>query len=178
MRWVNLMALTGWKGWSGIVMGKGEIVDVDLGVEGAVDNGVANNNFFLCGISQGKFGYLLFFLVTGPVMVDGLIVRHGTARTFLFDTSRESASSWRSLSIQWWILLGLHLIELRKIVSKSPAVTTADASDKRQQPNITPSTLTTVAADTTPLDIQTTHEPITHAPTVTTTENIIQSENA
>ncbi|GJZ47013.1 retrovirus-related pol polyprotein from transposon TNT 1-94 [Tanacetum coccineum] len=47
MRWVNLMALTGWKGWSGIVMGKGEIVDVDLGVEGAVDNGVANNNFFL-----------------------------------------------------------------------------------------------------------------------------------
>ncbi|GJW42402.1 putative reverse transcriptase domain-containing protein [Tanacetum coccineum] len=43
-----------------------------------------------------------------------------------------------------------------QVVSKSSAVTTADASDKSQQPNTTPSTSTTVAADLNQLDIQTT----------------------
>ncbi|GJS11422.1 retrovirus-related pol polyprotein from transposon TNT 1-94 [Tanacetum coccineum] len=41
------------------------------------------------------------------------------------------------------------------------AVTTADASDKHQQLNTTPSTSTTLAADITQLDIQTTPEPTT-----------------
>ncbi|GKC24711.1 retrovirus-related pol polyprotein from transposon TNT 1-94 [Tanacetum coccineum] len=40
------------------------------------------------------------------------------------------------------------------VVSKSSVVPTADASDKRQPLNITPSTLTIVAADTPQLDIQ------------------------
>ncbi|GJZ76472.1 hypothetical protein Tco_0641144 [Tanacetum coccineum] len=64
-----------------------------------------------------------------------------------------------------------------QIVSKSSIVTTADASNKRQQPNTTPSTSTTVVADITHLDIQTTLEPITQAPTINVEENINQAEN-
>ncbi|GJS05248.1 retrovirus-related pol polyprotein from transposon TNT 1-94 [Tanacetum coccineum] len=66
------------------------------------------------------------------------------------------------------------------IVSNSSIVPTADASDKRQQQNITSSTSTTVAADLSPLIIQTTTEPTiqtpTQAPTVTVTENNDQAE--
>nr|GEV09986.1 hypothetical protein [Tanacetum cinerariifolium] len=63
------------------------------------------------------------------------------------------------------------------VLLKSSVVSTTDASDKRQQPNTTPSTSTIVAADTTQLGIQTTHEPTTQAPHVTATENIYQAEN-
>ncbi|GJW03729.1 hypothetical protein Tco_1562585 [Tanacetum coccineum] len=63
------------------------------------------------------------------------------------------------------------------VVSKSSVVPTADASAQRQQPNTTPITSTTVAADQTQLDIQTTPEPTTQAPTVTATKNIHQVEN-
>ncbi|GJU37105.1 hypothetical protein Tco_1185459 [Tanacetum coccineum] len=71
-------------------------------------------------------------------------------------------------------------------MSKSSVVTAADAPDQRQQHNTTPSTSTTVGADTPPLNIQTTpkttsQEP-TQAPTVTAIENInqekTQKENA
>ncbi|GJW65445.1 retrovirus-related pol polyprotein from transposon TNT 1-94 [Tanacetum coccineum] len=64
-----------------------------------------------------------------------------------------------------------------QVVSKSFAVTTTDVSDKRQQPNITPSTSTTVVADITHIDIQTTREPTTQAPTVNADENINQVKN-
>ncbi|GKF31740.1 hypothetical protein Tco_0101538, partial [Tanacetum coccineum] len=43
-----------------------------------------------------------------------------------------------------------------KVVSKSSAVTTADAHNQRQQQHTTPSTSTAVAADTPPLNIKTT----------------------
>ncbi|GJW02814.1 retrovirus-related pol polyprotein from transposon TNT 1-94 [Tanacetum coccineum] len=66
------------------------------------------------------------------------------------------------------------------VVLKSSAVYAADAPDQRQQQNTTPSTSTTVAADTPPLKIQTTPETTsqapTQAPTVTATENINQAE--
>ncbi|GKF61663.1 hypothetical protein Tco_0181717, partial [Tanacetum coccineum] len=66
------------------------------------------------------------------------------------------------------------------VVSKSSTVYAADAPDQRQQQNTTPSTSTTVAADTPPLKIQTTPETTsqapTQAPTVTATENINQAE--
>ncbi|GJU60773.1 retrovirus-related pol polyprotein from transposon TNT 1-94 [Tanacetum coccineum] len=66
------------------------------------------------------------------------------------------------------------------IVSKSSAVTATDAHDQRQQHNTTSSTSTTVAADTPPLNTQTTHESTnqapTHAPNVTATKNINQVE--
>ncbi|GKE72506.1 retrovirus-related pol polyprotein from transposon TNT 1-94 [Tanacetum coccineum] len=66
------------------------------------------------------------------------------------------------------------------VVSKSSAVTTADAPNQRQQQHTTPSTSTIVVADTPPLNIQTTLETTSQAPTqapiVTTTENINQAE--
>ncbi|GJT81838.1 retrovirus-related pol polyprotein from transposon TNT 1-94 [Tanacetum coccineum] len=66
------------------------------------------------------------------------------------------------------------------VVSKSSAITTADAPNQRQQHNTTPSTSTTIAADTPPLNIQTkpktTSQTPTQAPTVTTIKNINQAE--
>nr|GEV41215.1 hypothetical protein [Tanacetum cinerariifolium] len=67
-----------------------------------------------------------------------------------------------------------------QVVSKSSAVTTADAPNQCQQQHITLSTTTIVAADTTPLNTQTTPEPIcqdpTQALTVTSSENINQAK--
>ncbi|GKA16908.1 retrovirus-related pol polyprotein from transposon TNT 1-94 [Tanacetum coccineum] len=67
-----------------------------------------------------------------------------------------------------------------QVVSKSSAITIADAPNQRQQQHTTPSTSTTVATDTHPLNIQTTPKTIsqapTQAPTVTANENIIQVE--
>nr|GEW32254.1 hypothetical protein [Tanacetum cinerariifolium] len=54
---------------------------------------------------------------------------------------------------------------------------TDDASDKRQKLNATPSTSTTIVADTTQLDIQTTPEHTTQTPIVIANENINQEEN-
>ncbi|GJS80402.1 retrovirus-related pol polyprotein from transposon TNT 1-94 [Tanacetum coccineum] len=54
---------------------------------------------------------------------------------------------------------------------------TVDASNKRQQSNTTPSTLTTVVVDLSPLIIQTTPEPTIQAPTVTATKNNDQTES-
>ncbi|GJT69792.1 putative ribonuclease H-like domain-containing protein [Tanacetum coccineum] len=66
------------------------------------------------------------------------------------------------------------------VVSKSSAVNTADAPDKRQQQHTTSSFTTTVDADSPPLNIQTTpqttNQAPTHVPTVNATENIIQAE--
>ncbi|GKE82764.1 retrovirus-related pol polyprotein from transposon TNT 1-94 [Tanacetum coccineum] len=63
-----------------------------------------------------------------------------------------------------------------QVVSKSSTVTTADAPNQRQQQHTTPSTSTTIAADTHPLNIQTTPETTSQAPTVIDNENIIQEE--
>ncbi|GJZ89638.1 hypothetical protein Tco_0661420 [Tanacetum coccineum] len=52
-----------------------------------------------------------------------------------------------------------------QVVSKSSAVTTADASNQCQQQHTIPSTSTTVAVDTPPLNIQTTSETTSQAPT-------------
>ncbi|GKD39214.1 retrovirus-related pol polyprotein from transposon TNT 1-94, partial [Tanacetum coccineum] len=72
------------------------------------------------------------------------------------------------------------LNETTQVMSKSSAVTTADAPNQHHQQQTTPSTSTTVAADTPPLNIQTTPETIsqvpTQVPTVTATENINQVE--
>nr|GEW22687.1 hypothetical protein [Tanacetum cinerariifolium] len=67
-----------------------------------------------------------------------------------------------------------------QVMSKSFAVTTADAPNQRQQQYTTPSTSTTIATDTPPLNIQTTPETTsqapTQAPTLTATEKINQAE--
>ncbi|GJU30879.1 retrovirus-related pol polyprotein from transposon TNT 1-94 [Tanacetum coccineum] len=62
-------------------------------------------------------------------------------------------------------------------MSKSSVVQYADASDKRQQQNTTPSYSTTVIKETTQLNIPPTPEPTTHEPIVPVTENIVQVEN-
>ncbi|GJY21842.1 retrovirus-related pol polyprotein from transposon TNT 1-94 [Tanacetum coccineum] len=63
-----------------------------------------------------------------------------------------------------------------QVVSKSFAITAADAPDKHQQQNTTSSTSTIVAANIPPLNIQTTPKTSSQAPTVTSIENIIQAE--
>ncbi|GKF41232.1 hypothetical protein Tco_0124574, partial [Tanacetum coccineum] len=63
-----------------------------------------------------------------------------------------------------------------QVVSKSSIVTTADAPNQRQQQHTTPSTSTTIAADTPPLNIQTTPESTGQAPTVNANENTNQAE--
>nr|GEU42957.1 integrase, catalytic region, zinc finger, CCHC-type, peptidase aspartic, catalytic [Tanacetum cinerariifolium] len=67
-----------------------------------------------------------------------------------------------------------------KVVSKSFAANVTNAPDKLQQHNTNQSTTTTVAADIPPLNIQTTPETTSQAPTqapiVTTTKNINQAE--
>ncbi|GJZ49260.1 retrovirus-related pol polyprotein from transposon TNT 1-94, partial [Tanacetum coccineum] len=60
------------------------------------------------------------------------------------------------------------------VVSKSSAVRTADASDKCQQQNTTPSASITIVVDTTS-NIETTPKTTSQAPTVTTTKNIDQA---
>nr|GEX60931.1 hypothetical protein [Tanacetum cinerariifolium] len=62
------------------------------------------------------------------------------------------------------------------VVSESSVVSTTYAFDKRQQQTTNPSTSTTIAADTTQFNIQTTPKPTTQAPTVTATKNINQAE--
>nr|GFA35619.1 retrovirus-related Pol polyprotein from transposon TNT 1-94 [Tanacetum cinerariifolium] len=52
-----------------------------------------------------------------------------------------------------------------QVVSKSSAVTTANAHNQHQQQHTTPSTSTTITADTPPLNIQTTPETTNQAPT-------------
>ncbi|GJY31689.1 putative ribonuclease H-like domain-containing protein [Tanacetum coccineum] len=66
------------------------------------------------------------------------------------------------------------------VMSKSFAVTATDAPNQCQQQHTTPSTSTTIAGDTPPLNIQTTLETtsqtLTQVPTVTANKNIIQAE--
>ncbi|GKE98414.1 hypothetical protein Tco_0021765, partial [Tanacetum coccineum] len=61
------------------------------------------------------------------------------------------------------------------VVSKSSVVHAANAPNQRQQENTTPSTSTIVAADTPPLNIQSTHVTKSQAPTVIATKNINQA---
>ncbi|GJT19982.1 retrovirus-related pol polyprotein from transposon TNT 1-94 [Tanacetum coccineum] len=61
-------------------------------------------------------------------------------------------------------------------IETSFIVTATNAPNQSQQQHTTPSTSTTVAADTPPLNIQTTPETTSQGPTVTANENIIQAE--
>nr|GEX40980.1 hypothetical protein [Tanacetum cinerariifolium] len=68
------------------------------------------------------------------------------------------------------------LNETTQVVSKSSVVTKSDAPNQRQQQHTTPSTSTMIAADTPPLNIQTTPETTSQASTMTASENINQAE--
>ncbi|GJT75120.1 hypothetical protein Tco_1041845 [Tanacetum coccineum] len=84
------------------------------------------------------------------------------------------------LDLLFSLMFDVLLNRTTQVVLKSSAVNAADAPDKCQQQNTTPSTSTTVAADTPPLIIQTTHETTNQAPTqaltVTAIANINQAQ--
>ncbi|GJW91212.1 putative ribonuclease H-like domain-containing protein [Tanacetum coccineum] len=94
--------------------------------------------------------------------------------------THETVTTSNELDLLFSPMFDELLNETTQVVSKSSAVNADDALDKRQQQNTTSSTSTTVAADKTPLNIQTTPETTsqapTQAPTITTTENINQAE--
>nr|GEV85135.1 hypothetical protein [Tanacetum cinerariifolium] len=87
----------------------------------------------------------------------------------------------RGSGLKWGEITGKWLKSwLWQLARKSFIVTTADAPNQRQQQHTTPSTSTTVVADTPSLNIQTTPETTSQAPTqattITATENINQTE--
>ncbi|GKD74495.1 retrovirus-related pol polyprotein from transposon TNT 1-94, partial [Tanacetum coccineum] len=92
----------------------------------------------------------------------------------------ETVTTSNELDLLFSLMFDELLNGTTPVVSKSSAVTATDAPNQRQQQHTTPSTSTTVAADTPPLNIQTTPETTSQAPTqvptVTANENIIQAE--
>ncbi|GKB39409.1 retrovirus-related pol polyprotein from transposon TNT 1-94 [Tanacetum coccineum] len=88
----------------------------------------------------------------------------------------ETVTTSNELDLLFSLMFAELLNGTTQVVSKSSAVTTADAPNQHQQQHTTPFTLITVAADTHPLNIQTTPETTSQAPTVTDNENTIQAK--
>ncbi|GJU13904.1 ribonuclease H-like domain-containing protein [Tanacetum coccineum] len=92
----------------------------------------------------------------------------------------ETVTTSNELDLLFSLMFDGLLNGTTQVVSKSSAITTADAPNQRQQQHTTPSTSTTIPADTPPLNIQTTPETTSQAPTqapiVTATENINQTK--
>nr|GEY62215.1 retrovirus-related Pol polyprotein from transposon TNT 1-94 [Tanacetum cinerariifolium] len=92
----------------------------------------------------------------------------------------ETVTTSNELDLLFSLMFNELLNGTTTVVSKSFAATATDAPNQRQQQHITPSTSITVAADTPPLNIQTTLETTSQAPTqvptVTANENIIQAK--
>ncbi|GKD53897.1 retrovirus-related pol polyprotein from transposon TNT 1-94 [Tanacetum coccineum] len=86
----------------------------------------------------------------------------------------ETVTTSNELDMLFSLMFDELLNGTTQVVSKSLVVTTADAPNQHQQQHTTPSTSTTVAAYTPPLNIQTTPETTsqapTQAPTVTATK--------
>ncbi|GJZ25264.1 hypothetical protein Tco_0562723 [Tanacetum coccineum] len=86
----------------------------------------------------------------------------------------ETVTMSNELDLLFSLMFDELLNETTQVVSKSFVVTTADAPNQHQQQHTTPSTSTTIAAYTPPLNIQTTPETTsqapTQAPTVTATK--------
>ncbi|GJX07829.1 integrase, catalytic region, zinc finger, CCHC-type containing protein [Tanacetum coccineum] len=93
----------------------------------------------------------------------------------------ETVTTSNELDLIFSLMFNELLNGTTQVVSKSSAVTTVDAPNQRQQQHITLCTSTTVAADTSLLNIQTTSkttsQPPTHALIVTANKNIIQTES-
>ncbi|GJW85746.1 retrovirus-related pol polyprotein from transposon TNT 1-94 [Tanacetum coccineum] len=88
----------------------------------------------------------------------------------------ETVTTSNELELLFSLMFDELLNGTTPVVSKSFAITAAYAHDQRQQHNTTSSTSITIAEDIPPLNIQTTPEYISQAPTVTSTENINQAE--
>ncbi|GKE81811.1 retrovirus-related pol polyprotein from transposon TNT 1-94, partial [Tanacetum coccineum] len=88
----------------------------------------------------------------------------------------ETVTTSNELDLLFSLMFNELLNGTTQVVSKSFAVTIADAPNQRQQLNTTPSTSTIVATDIPPLNNQTTTETTSQAPTVTANQNIIQAK--
>ncbi|GJZ65377.1 hypothetical protein Tco_0622073 [Tanacetum coccineum] len=88
----------------------------------------------------------------------------------------ETVTTSNELDLLFSLMFDELLNGITQVVSKSSTVTAVDAPNQRQQQQTTPSTSTTVAADTPPLNIQTTPKTTSQPPTVTATENINQAK--
>ncbi|GJY67491.1 hypothetical protein Tco_0469729 [Tanacetum coccineum] len=92
----------------------------------------------------------------------------------------ETVTTSNELDLLFSLMFDELLNGTTQVVSKYFAVSAADAHNQRQQQHTTPSTSTTIAADTPPLNIQTTPETTSQAPTqvptIIATENINQAE--
>ncbi|GJS59529.1 retrovirus-related pol polyprotein from transposon TNT 1-94 [Tanacetum coccineum] len=88
----------------------------------------------------------------------------------------ETVKTSNELDLLYSLMFDELLNGTTQVVLKSSTVNVADAPNQLQEQHINPSTSTTIAADTPPLNIQTTPKTTsqtpTQAPTVTTTENI------
>ncbi|GKC18168.1 integrase, catalytic region, zinc finger, CCHC-type containing protein, partial [Tanacetum coccineum] len=97
-----------------------------------------------------------------------------------FAKEAETVTTSNELDLLFSPMFDELLNETTPVVSKSSAVHTTDAPDKRQHQNTTHSPTTTVVAAEPPLNIhttpQTTNQAPTQALTVTAPENIIQAE--
>ncbi|GKA99407.1 retrovirus-related pol polyprotein from transposon TNT 1-94 [Tanacetum coccineum] len=92
----------------------------------------------------------------------------------------KTVTTSNDLDLLFSLMFDELLNETTPVVSKSSVVHAADAPNQRQHENTTPSTLTIVATDTPPLNIQTTPVTKSQAPTqaltVIATKNINQAE--
>ncbi|GKC20971.1 putative ribonuclease H-like domain-containing protein [Tanacetum coccineum] len=92
----------------------------------------------------------------------------------------ETVTTSNELDLLFSLMFNELLNGTTQVVSKSFAVSAADAHNQRQQQHTTPSTSITVTADTPPLSIQTTPETtsqtLTQVPTITATEKINKAE--
>nr|GEV13013.1 Gag-Pol polyprotein [Tanacetum cinerariifolium] len=92
----------------------------------------------------------------------------------------ETVTTSNELDLLFVLMLDELFNRTTLVVSKSSTITATDPPNQRQQQHTTPSTSTIVAADTPPLNIQTTPETTcqapTQAPTVIANENIIQAK--
>ncbi|GKE26948.1 retrovirus-related pol polyprotein from transposon TNT 1-94 [Tanacetum coccineum] len=77
----------------------------------------------------------------------------------------ETATTSNELDLLFSLMFNELINGTTQVVSKSSVVTTTDAPNQCQQQNTTPSTSTTVVADIPPLNIQTTPETTSQAPT-------------
>ncbi|GJX25375.1 retrovirus-related pol polyprotein from transposon TNT 1-94 [Tanacetum coccineum] len=92
----------------------------------------------------------------------------------------ETVTTSNELDLLFSLMFDELLNVTTQVVSKSFAVTTADAPNQRQQQHTTPATSTTITADTPPLNIHTTPDTTSQAPIqapiVTSIEIINQAE--
>nr|GEW42441.1 hypothetical protein [Tanacetum cinerariifolium] len=131
-------------------------------------------------LSAAKLRAYRVFNKRTRVIVETIHVNFGKLPQMASDRVIRIVTTSNELDLLFSLMFDELLNGSTQVVSTSSVVTTADAPNQCQQQHTTQSTTTIVAADTTPLNTQTTHEHTcqdpTQAPTVTSTKNINQAE--